>query len=101
MLPLVTAENKVFPNGKIHEQAVMNPVNVLEAKNQLSRLLECVESGREREIVIARHGRPVARLVPLDEQPVGRRIGIAKGCFEVPDSIDEHNDEVAALFHVE
>jgi prevent-host-death family protein len=76
----------------------MHPVNVLDAKNQLSRLLEQVESGAESEIVIARHGRPIARLVPLNEQPVERRIGVAKGRFDVPDSIDEHNDEVAALF---
>ncbi|MCP4040892.1 MAG: type II toxin-antitoxin system prevent-host-death family antitoxin [Gammaproteobacteria bacterium] len=77
----------------------MNPVNVLEAKNQLSRLLEKVESGTEPEIVIARHGRPVARLVPLAEQPVEYRVGVVKGRFEVPESIDAHNDEVAAIFH--
>lgn len=76
----------------------MLPVNVLDAKNRFSKLLEQVESGEESEIVIARHGRPVARLVPLDDQPVERRVGIAKGRFEVPDSIDDHNDEVAALF---
>lgn len=76
----------------------MQPINVLDAKNQLSRLLERVESGAEPEIVISRHGRPVARLVPVREQPVERRIGVAKGRFEVPDSIDDHNDEVAALF---
>ena len=78
----------------------MHPVNVLEAKNQLSRLLEQVESGAESEVVIARHGRPVARLVPLVDQPVERRIGVARGRFEVPESIDEHNDEIAALFGV-
>jgi len=30
--------------------------------------------------------------------PAGKRIGVAKGLFEVPDSIDAHNDEVARLF---
>jgi len=79
----------------------MHPINVLEAKNRLSRLLEKVESGAEPEIVIARHGRPIARLVPLIEQPVERRIGVAKGRFEVPESIDQYNDEVSALFHAE
>lgn len=76
----------------------MHPVNVLEAKNQLSRLLERIESGAEQEIVISRHGRPIARLVALIEQPVERRIGVAKGRFKVPESIDEYNDEVATLF---
>jgi prevent-host-death family protein len=37
-------------------------VNVHEAKTQLSRLLELVEQGEE--ITIARHGKPVAQLVP-------------------------------------
>jgi len=74
----------------------MHPINVLDAKNQLSRLLEKVESGAEREIVIARHGRPVARLLSLEEQPLERRIGVAKGRFEVPDDVDAHNDAVAA-----
>ena len=55
----------------------MHSVNVLEAKNKLSKLLERIESGAETEIVIARHGRPVARLVPLEPQPAGRRIGVA------------------------
>ena len=30
--------------------------------------------------------------------PAGQRIGVAKGKFEVPDTIDAHNDEVARLF---
>ena len=37
-------------------------VNMLEAKTQLSRLVESVELGEEMEIVIARNGRPAARL---------------------------------------
>jgi antitoxin (DNA-binding transcriptional repressor) of toxin-antitoxin stability system len=78
----------------------MNYVNMLEAKTSLSRLVEDVELGRETEIVIARGGRPVARLVPLAAAaPVERRIGVAKGAFEIPDDIDAHNDEVAALFY--
>jgi len=48
--------------------------------------------------VIARNGRPAAKLVPMDTAPSGKRIGIAKGLFVVPDSIDAHNDEVARLF---
>lgn len=75
----------------------MTTVNMLEAKSSLSRLVEAVESGRAEEIVIARNGRPAARLVPIAEQPAGRRIGVARGRFEVPDDIDAHNDEVAEL----
>lgn len=71
---------------------------MLQAKSTLSRLVEAIERGREREIVIARNGRPAARLVPIDAAPAGKRIGVAKGMFEVPDSIDAHNEEVARLF---
>lgn len=76
----------------------MEAVNMLQAKSSLSRLVEAIEQGQEREIVIARNGRPAARLVPIDATPSGQRIGVAKGVFVVPDSIDDHNDEVASLF---
>lgn len=76
----------------------MPSVNMLQAKSSLSRLVEAIEQGQEREIVIARNGRPAAKLVPIDTVPVGKRIGVAKGKFRVPDSIDAHNEEVAHLF---
>jgi prevent-host-death family protein len=76
----------------------MTVVNMLEAKSSLSRLVELVESGRQREIVIARNGRPAARLVPLRDAPVGKRLGVAKGRFVLPDSIDTANPALAELF---
>lgn len=76
----------------------MNAVNMLEAKSTLSRLVESVESGRELEVVIARHGRPVARLVAIDAAATAPRLGVAKGKFVAPDNIDAHNAEVAAVF---
>lgn len=76
----------------------MPSVNMLQAKSTLSRLAEAIEQGREREIVIARNGRPAAKLVALDAVPAGPRIGVAKGKFDVPDDIDAHNAEVAQRF---
>lgn len=76
----------------------MPVVNMLEAKNTLSRLVDAVESGAEPEIIIARNGRPAARLVPLDKAVSGPRLGVARGRFEVPDSIDANNAEVAEMF---
>ena len=76
----------------------MHTVNMFDAKSSLSRLVDAIEQGREREIVIARNGRPAAKLVAVDQQAPGTRIGIAKGRFEVPEDIDAHNDEVARLF---
>lgn len=67
----------------------MTTVNMHEAKSSLSRLVLAVESGHEAEIIIARNGKPVARLVPLQPHAaLNQRIGIAKGHFEVPDDID-------------
>jgi len=76
----------------------MQAVNMLQAKSSLSRLVEAIEQGQEREIIIARNGRPAAKLVPIGTVPVGQRIGVAKGKFEVPDTIDSNNEEVARIF---
>jgi prevent-host-death family protein len=59
-------------------------VNVQEAKTQLSRLLELVEEGET--IVIARHGRPVAELVPA--RGTGFPFGIARAEPLVPPGDD-------------
>ena len=76
----------------------MSIVNVFDAKTNLSRLIEAVETGTEAEVVIARNGRPAARLVPLAKAAAGQRIGVAKGRFSVPESIDADDDLIAALF---
>ena len=80
----------------------MPVVNMLDAKSKLSRLVQAVESGEEKEIVIARNGKPAARLVPIETAPdVSKRIGIAKGEFEVPDDFDADNEAIAKLFYGE
>jgi prevent-host-death family protein len=61
-------------------------VNVHEAKTHLSRLLDRVSQGEE--IVIARAGRPVARLVPVSEQPERREPGSASGRVVVGEDFD-------------
>lgn len=43
----------------------MRTIGAFEAKNRLSELLQVVENGEE--VTITRHGRPVARLVPVDQ----------------------------------
>jgi prevent-host-death family protein len=72
---------------------------MLEAKTNLSKLVEAVESGAETEVIIARNGRPAAKLVPLSEPPKRRLLGIAKGLFEAPENIDRDNDEIARTFY--
>jgi prevent-host-death family protein len=76
----------------------MPTVNMLEAKSSLSRLVEAVETGAETEIIIARNGRPAARLVALKPSQNGKRIGVAKGRFVVPDTIDADEAAITALF---
>lgn len=75
----------------------MDAVNMHDAKSRLSALVDAVESGREAEIVIARNGRPAARLVPIAaKKPI--RLGLAKGKFTVPSLEDwnKHDEEIAA-----
>ena len=76
----------------------MDMVNMLEARSTLSRLVEAIEQGRAQQIVIARNGRPAARLVPLESAPTGKRLGVAKGRHKLPESIDAANDLVVKLF---
>ena len=73
-------------------------VNMLEAKTHLPRLAETSESGERRAVVIARNGRPVARLSSLRPASPQRRLGVAKGCFTMPASIDAANPLIQELF---
>lgn len=61
-------------------------VNVHEAKTHLSRLLARVERGDE--IVIARSGRPIARLLPLHPKTTVRVLGGAGGAVWIADDFD-------------
>jgi prevent-host-death family protein len=78
-------------------------VNMLEAKTQLSKLVEAVESGAEKEIIIARNGKPAARLVPIEEKPRKIRLGLADGKFPVmsQEEFDADNEEILAEFENE
>lgn len=60
-------------------------VNIHHAKTHLSRLLARAALGEE--IVIARAGKPVARLAPV--KPTGISLGIDRGRFEVPEDFDD------------
>ena len=60
--------------------------NMHDAKTQLSRLAERAAKGEE--IVIARNGRPLARLVPMPERKP-RRLGFAKGLITIHEDFDD------------
>lgn len=82
----------------------MPTVNMLEAKTSLSRLVEAVESGAESEIVIARNGKPAAKLVAVDQLKKGKRkLGMFKGEYP-PFTLEEWNAtdaEIAKMFGVD
>lgn len=75
----------------------MQTVNIHEAKTHLSRLLEQVAGGEE--VVIAKAGKAIARLVPLESTPKKRRLGLLKGKLNVPDDFDAPlTDKELSLF---
>ena len=77
----------------------MRTVNIHEAKTHLSRLVEMAAQGEP--FVIARAGKPLVKVVPIDAPPAGaaRRLGFLAGQFTVPDDFDRMgSDEIAGLF---
>jgi prevent-host-death family protein len=62
-------------------------VNIHEAKTHFSKLVERAEKGED--IVIARAGKPVARLVAFHERPGARKPGALKGKIWIADDFDE------------
>ena len=65
----------------------MTQVNIHEAKTHLSRLLVRVSAGEE--VIIAKAGKPVARLVPYGEKPKRRILGLDRGLVKIADDFDD------------
>lgn len=75
----------------------MDTINMHAAKTHLSKLVQ--RAARGETIVIASAGRPLAKLVPLDEALPRRRMGFLSGTAPVPDDFDTMGaDEIAAMF---
>ena len=75
----------------------MNTVNVHEAKTQLSRLVDRAAKGES--FVIAKSGKPLVRVSPLDAPAEPKRLGFLKGEIHVPEDVDRMGErEIAALF---
>lgn len=70
----------------------MQTVNIHEAKTHLSRFVDQAAAGEE--ILIARAGKPVARLVALaSDTDKPRTLGLGKGRFTIPKGFDHLHDE--------
>jgi prevent-host-death family protein len=82
----------------------MLTVNMLDAKTNLSCLVDAVESGAEAEIIIARNGKPAAKLVPVAApKSVGKRIGLLAGKYPPMslEDFDAENDAITAMLRGE
>ncbi len=80
----------------------MNVVNMHEAKTQLSKLVEKAAKGEP--FIIARAGKPLVKVVPLDAPSPKRvrRIGALKGQIKVPDDFDTMmSKEIEEMFYGE
>jgi prevent-host-death family protein len=70
-------------------------INIHEAKTHLSRLVEDVANGNE--VLIAKGGRAMARLVPLGRDDSPRRLGLLKGKLKIADEFDRSLEAVTPL----
>jgi prevent-host-death family protein len=78
----------------------MRTFNIHEAKTHLSRLIDEVEKGEP--FIIAKAGKPKAKVVPLDtpKATAQRRIGFLKGKIKVPDDIKTpFAEEIEKMFY--
>lgn len=71
-------------------------VNIHEAKTHLSRLVERAAAGEE--IVVAKAGKPMAKLVPYNVRKEPRRMGGWEGRVWIADDFDELPEDIAAAF---
>ena len=75
----------------------MSSVNIHEAKTHLSRLLDQAAKGDA--VVIARAGKPVAKLTAIDAPVTYKRLGFLAGEVRVPDDFDRMGEgEISGLF---
>ncbi len=72
-------------------------VNVHQAKTHLSKIIDEVASGRE--VIIAKAGKPIARLTPLAQAGKAKKLGLLRGKIRVPDDFNQPlSTEELALF---
>jgi prevent-host-death family protein len=77
----------------------MKTINIHAAKTHFSSLLAEVESGEE--IIIAKAGKPVARLIPLQKNDFRRSFGALKGRIHMKDNFDDPlPPEIAKAFGI-
>ena len=74
----------------------MQATNIHDAKTHFSKLIKRVRNGEE--ILISKAGKPVAKIVPFEQNESPRRPGYWRGKVEIADDFDELPDEIVAAF---
>lgn len=75
----------------------MKITNIYQAKTQLSSLVDEAISGKE--VIIARSGKPLVRLIPYTPVMKERKPGVLAGKIQIPSDFDETSQEVLELFY--
>ena len=77
----------------------MCQMNVLEAKTNFSKIIAMLERGEEEEVIVARAGKPVVKVVRYTEpRDFDKIFGIAKGKIWISDDFDEPDEDIARMF---
>ena len=74
----------------------MEMTNIHEAKSQLSKLVDRALAGED--VIIARAGKPMVRLVPVDQSTTPRKGGQWKGKVRIAEDFDELPEDIARGF---
>jgi prevent-host-death family protein len=76
----------------------MRTVNIHEAKTHLSRLVDAAAKGEP--FIIARAGKPLVKVVPIEPTSAKSRLGFLRGAFTVPDDFDTMDqEEIEKMFY--
>lgn len=96
-----TARCAVYKVGQTRPDQAYNMImiqrNVSEAKAELSSLLVKVEEGEE--VVIARNGKPVARIVAYEARREPRKLGSMRGQIWIADDFDAPGKDIEQMFY--
>ncbi len=76
----------------------MTAVNMHDAKTNLSKLVEALVSGAEKEITISRNGKPAVKMTAIEPSREPRKLGLAKGRFVLVDDFDRDDALIQRMF---
>ncbi len=74
-------------------------MNIHQAKTNLSKLIAMTLAGED--VIIAKAGKPVAKIVAYKEKLKPRKLGLLKGKIFVPDNFNDEDEEINKLFYGE